>query len=280
MQLKLVRRGKVKDIYELSNGNILFHFSDRISAFDVNMETLIPRKGQVLCNLGEFWFNSLEVPHHMIAVRGADKMEVKRMTMIPLEFIVRGYFYGSFFERYLQNKTNIIFDNSFVPIKAAQLPFPVFDPSTKSEKHDTPISKEEIISTGILSASDLKHIEDISILLYKKMASVVGESGFILADVKFEFGIDSKGEILLGDSIGPDEFRLWLKALYSRGSNQESYDKQLLRDWLIDLGFLQVVKECDKRGISPKPPDIPSELVRELSSRYMYVFKKITKKTL
>ncbi|MDQ3961580.1 MAG: phosphoribosylaminoimidazolesuccinocarboxamide synthase, partial [Thermoproteota archaeon] len=200
-----MRSGKVKDIYELESGNILFHFSDRISAFDVKMATPIPRKGEVLCKFAEFWFDTLETPHHMLKVVAKDKMEVKKLQMIPLECVVRGYFYGSFTERYKERLGEEL-PSDFSPVLGVKLPKPIFDPTTKSEEHDRPINRLKAISLGILSDNDYDFLESASISLYKKMSRVVDRAGFIIADVKFEFGLDEKGRIVLGDSLGPDEY--------------------------------------------------------------------------
>src|SRR5919204_3217872 len=237
---RFMSRGKAKDIYELDNGNILFHFSDRVSAFDVNMATPIPKKGEVLCRFGEFWFNTLGAPHHMVKVIDKDKMEVKKLQMIPLECVVRGYFYGSFVDRY-RDRLGIDLPSDFRPVLASKLPKPIFDPTTKSEEHDRPVDRQKIVSSGIVHDDDYDLIERVSTSLYEKMSEIVERAGFIIADVKFEFGMDEKGDMVLGDSLGPDEYRLWLKADYKPGKIQESYDKQLLRDWLVKIGFKDTV---------------------------------------
>ncbi|MFZ0514651.1 MAG: phosphoribosylaminoimidazolesuccinocarboxamide synthase, partial [Candidatus Nitrosopolaris sp.] len=219
--MKLLRKGKAKDIYQLDNGNLLFHFSDRVSAFDIQMTNLVPRKGEVLCKFSEFWFNSLNARHHMIRVHDKDKMEVKRMEMIPLECVVRGYLYGSLFERLSKSTDDTIFSGN-TPIKASRLPNAVFDPTTKSEEHDVPVKRDDVVCSGVVSDNDFAYLEQTSLTLYNKMSDIVEKSGFIIADVKFEFGRDpANGDILLGDSIGPDEFRLWLRSDYSPGRDQE-----------------------------------------------------------
>jgi phosphoribosylaminoimidazole-succinocarboxamide synthase len=273
--MRLMRSGKVKDIYELESGNILFHFSDRISAFDVKMATPIPRKGEVLCKFAEFWFDTLESPHHMLKVVAKDKMEVKKLQMIPLECVVRGYFYGSFTERYKERLGEEL-PSDFSPVLGVKLPKPIFDPTTKSEEHDRPINRLKAISLGILSDNDYDFLESTSISLYKKMSRVVDRAGFIIADVKFEFGLDEKGRIVLGDSLGPDEYRLWLKAAYQPGKIQESYDKQLLRDWLIQIGFKDTIERLGKEGRKPESPEISSSVVNELSRRYIYAYELIS----
>ena len=273
--MRLMRSGKVKDLYELDNGNIMFHFSDRISAFDVKMATPIPRKGQVLCKFAEFWFDTLETPNHMVKVVAEDKMEVKKLQMIPIECVVRGYFYGSFTERYKERLGREL-PSDFRPVLGSRLPEPIFDPTTKSEEHDRPIGRHTVISLGILSDNDYDFLEKTSISLYKKMTEVVDRVGFIIADVKFEFGLDERGNILLGDSIGPDECRLWLKADYQPGKTQESYDKQLLRDWLIRIGFKDAIERLAKEGKKPQPPQISPPVVNDLSRRYIYAYERIT----
>ena len=273
--MRLVREGKVKDIYELGDGNILFHFSDRVSAFDVKMATPIPRKGEVLCRFGEFWFNTLGTKHHMIKVDGKDKMIVKKLGMIPVECVVRGYFYGSFVDRYKSHLGNDI-PADFKPVLASKLPRPIFDPTTKSEEHDIPISRKEALSMGIVSEQDYDYLERTSISLYEKMSKIVEKAGFIIADVKFEFGRDKNGDIVLGDSLGPDEYRLWLKTDYQPGKTQESYDKQLLRDWLIKTGFKDKVDRLALKGKKPDPPKVSPEVASELSRRYILAYERIS----
>jgi phosphoribosylaminoimidazole-succinocarboxamide synthase len=273
--MRLTRSGKVKDIYELDSGNILFHFSDRISAFDVKMATPIPKKGEVLCKFAEFWFDTLQTPNHMLKVVAKDEMEVKKLQMIPLECVVRGYFYGSFVERYKEHLGKEL-PSSFRPVLGSKLPEPIFDPTTKSEEHDRPIDRHRVVSSGILSDNHYDFLEKTSISLYKKMSNIVERAGFIIADVKFEFGVDEKGSILLGDSLGPDEYRLWLKTRYQPGKIQESYDKQLLRDWLIEIGFKDTIDRLAMEGKKPESPQISSQVVNELSRRYIFAYEQIS----
>ena len=273
--MRLIRSGKVKDLYELDDGNILFHFSNRVSAFDVIMATPVARKGEVLCKFAEFWFHALGTPHHMMRVVAEDKMEVKKLQMIPLECVVRGYYYGSFVQRYKQ-RLHAELPSDFKPILGLKLPEPIFDPTTKSEEHDQPIDRHAAISLGILSDDQYDLLKTTSIYLYKKMSEIVNKAGFILADVKFEFGIDEKGSLILGDSLGPDEYRLWLKSSYQPGKNQESYDKQLLRDWLTEIGFKDTIDRFAREGKKPQPPQIIPSLAEELSRRYIYAYETIT----
>jgi phosphoribosylaminoimidazole-succinocarboxamide synthase len=195
--------------------------------------------------------------------------------MIPLECVVRGYFYGSFVERYKEHLRKEL-PSSFRPVLGSKLPEPIFDPTTKSEEHDRPIDRHRVVSSGILSDNHYDFLEKTSISLYKKMSNIVERAGFIIADVKFEFGVDEKGSILLGDSLGPDEYRLWLKTRYQPGKIQESYDKQLLRDWLIEIGFKDTIDRLAMEGKKPESPQISSQVVNELSRRYIFAYEQIS----
>ena len=272
--LRLIRKGKVKDIYE-EGDDILFQFSDRVSAFDVKMTTPIPRKGEVLCRFGEFWFKTLGTPHHMIKTVDKDKMLVKRLEMIPVECVVRGYFYGSFVDRYRSYLSKGL-PADYAPVLADKLPRPIFDPTTKSEEHDLPIDKKQAISMGLVSEADYNYLEKTSIALYEKMSQIAEKGGFIIADVKFEFGRDKDGRIVLGDSLGPDEYRLWIRSDWQPGKMQEAYDKQHLRDWLIKTGFKAEIDRLAKEGKKPDPPTVAPEVVSELARRYALAYERIT----
>jgi len=270
---KFIRSGKVKDIYEPDADHILFHFTDRVSAFDVIMPTMIPRKGEVLCKLGAFFFETLGVPHHMVRIEGPDTMVVKKLKMIMVECIVRGYLYGSLFERVSKGEVSL----SGPKVLAAKLPAPYFDPTTKSEVHDEPITEAEIVKQGLATPGEFKRIRDTTVGIYTKMSAGAEKAGFILADLKVEFGKDAKGNVLLGDSIGPDEFRMWPKQAYAPGKTQESYDKQPVRDWLISVGYKEKLDKARKAGQPvPPPPQLPTDLVSEVSRRYKVVYESLT----
>lgn len=273
--MKFVHSGKVKDVYELDEKNLLFHFTDRVSAYDVPMITNIKGKGEILCNFAEFWFNYLDSKNHMVRLDAKDKMVVKKLRMIPLECVVRGYLYGSLYERYIAGNNSLdLAPNMKI---ASILKDPIFDPTTKSKIHDQPISEDQILAEKILTNNELKHVKDLSIRLYKQMSNISNDAGFIMADVKFEFGKDpSSNEIILADSLGPDEFRMWNKDSYKVGEEQVSYDKQYLRDWLTKIGFRDKIKNASKDGKMPIPPELPSTVVNELLKRYSYVYKKIS----
>lgn len=274
--MKFIHSGKVKDVYELNEENLLFHFTDRVSAFDVPMVTDIKGKGEILCKFAELWFNHLDTKNHMVRLDAKDKMVVRKLSMIPLECVVRGYLYGSLFERYTVAE-NIMGIGPDLKL-ASKLRAPIFDPTTKSQIHDVPISEDQILQKEILTKNELNYLKNTSISLYNQMSNVSDKAGFIMADVKFEFGKDPRSdEIILADSLGPDEFRMWTKESYKVGEEQVSYDKQFLRDWLIKVGFRDKVR-ISKNGEKPVPPELPSDVVDELLKRYSYVYEKISKK--
>jgi phosphoribosylaminoimidazole-succinocarboxamide synthase len=267
------KRGKVKDIYELDSDRLLFVFTDRVSAYDVVLHSTIPRKGESLCKLAAYWFNYLEIPHHMVRVENVNRMVVRRLKMIPVECVVRGYLYGSLYERLVMGEVNL----PVKPINASKLPEPYFDPTTKSDVKDEPVTADQIVDEGWLDTEEITALKDRSISIYKKMSERADKAGFILADLKLEFGFDDESNIVLADSIGPDEFRLWPKESYSPGKNQESYDKQLIRDWLSKVGYKKTLDEARKSGQpTPRPPDLPKELIDETSKRYAIAYERLT----
>ncbi len=273
LQMRFIKSGKVKDIYEYGDDRLVFVFSDRVSAFDVVLPTPIPRKGEVLCRFSEFWFQTLPYKNHMLKVIPPNKMVTKRLKMVPIECVVRGYNYGSYYERLRQGLIE-----SARPVKLAEeLSEPIFDPTTKSESKDLPITRSEALSQGLLTSEEYVLLEETSIKLYDVMRKTADRAGFIIADVKFEFGRDEEGQILLADSIGPDEFRLWLKEEYRVGEAQNSYDKQVVRDWLIKISFREKLESARRAGLPlPVPRDLPQELVEETVKRYIIAYERIS----
>lgn len=273
--MKFIHSGKVKDVYELDTKFLLFHFTDRVSAFDVPMITDIKGKGEILCKFAEFWFHQLDFNNHMVRLDAKDKMVVKKLNMIPLECVVRGYLYGSLYERYISAPK--LSDLGPKLKLASKLEEPIFDPTTKSKIHDKPISENQILGDKILTKKELRYVKDTSIRLYNQMSEKSNNAGFIMADVKFEFGRDPiTKEIILADSLGPDEFRMWSIESYKVGEVQVSYDKQYLRDWLIKVGFKEKLKHAARDGKKVLPPELPSEVVNELLKKYSYVYDKIS----
>ena len=274
--VKFLISGKVKDLYDPGNDELVFKFSDRVSAFDVKFKENIPQKGEVLCKFAEFWFNELSVPNHFVKRQSDTEIIVKKMDMLPIECVVRGYFYGSLVGRWEKGEAKV--PEGTDTTLAAKLPQPIFDPTTKSE-HDIPIDKTKAIEMKLITEEQYTWLEKTSIDIYKKMAKVADNVGFILADLKLEFGI-LNGEITLGDSIGPDEYRLWPKNSYTVGKIQEAYDKQLLRDWLTANGYQKQFDDARDAGEEPIAPEIPKEIIQKMTERYVTSFKKLTGHTL
>ncbi len=272
-----MRSGKVKDIYDLGDGLLLFHFTDRVSAYDVILPSLIPLKGNVLCNLTAYWFETLGVNNHMVRLDGPNLMVVKKLSMIPVECVARGYLYGSLYERMMRGEVSLPVEK----IQAAKLPEPIFDPTTKSDVKDVIISEAQIVREGRMSDTELSVVRRSTIAIYEKMSDAAQRAGFILADLKLEFGRDQNGTIVLGDSIGPDEFRLWPADGYEPGRPQDSYDKQPIRDWLTAVGYRSRLEAARKDGLDvPAPPPLPPELIAETSRRYVEAYERLTRRRL
>ena len=268
--MKFLTSGKVKDIYDLEDGNLLFLFSDRVSAYDVKFKEEIPKKGEVLCKFAEFWFNKLDIPNHFLKTEGETGIIVKKMKMLPIECVVRGYFYGSLVNRWKKGEVKIP-DGADTKL-ASKLPEPIFDPTTKSS-HDVAINKKQAIEMKLVTEDEFDYLSRTSIEIYKKMASIAENSGFILADLKLEFG-KINDDIILGDSIGPDEYRLWPKKSYKIGVIQEAYDKQLLRDWLTANGYQKQFEDARSEGKEPVAPPIPEDLISKMTERYVTAYER------
>ena len=269
--LKLLGKGKVKDIYEWSPNELLFVFSDRVSAYDVILPSLIPRKGEVLAAFASYFFNTLSLPNHMVRRLDRNKMIAKKLKMIPMECIVRGYMYGSLYARYQENPMGLPSG-----LKRAEiLPEPMFDPTTKSDK-DVPITKTEAVNT-VVTNEDYEYLREESLSLYGEISQHAERADFIMADIKLEFGKDADGKIILADSIGPDEFRLWPRAKYEIGALQESFDKQPVRDWLSSIGYkAELDKALKISSHIPEPPEVPPQLISILTGRYVEAYQRIT----
>jgi phosphoribosylaminoimidazole-succinocarboxamide synthase len=282
--LKLIRKGKVKDIYETSDDTFVFSFSDRVSAYDVILNDEIPYKGKVLCDFAIFWFKTIKGNNHFRRRVDTNKIEVTKLHMIPIECVVRSYLYGSLYSRYLKHEINISgneksFLNGDLPL-ASKLPELIFDPTTKSYQHDMPLSETEILKNKLISRSELSQLKKLSLDLFNQVNAIVSTSGFILSDIKFEFGKEPKtGEIMLADSIGPDEFRIWNKDDYKVGYIQDSYDKQILRDWLESIGFREEVEKCNNNNTVPDIPKLPQAIIEKVSQRYIDAYERITGST-
>ena len=267
--LPLLARGKVRDNYAVGQDRILMVASDRISAFDVVMGQPIPGKGQLLTEMALFWFRKLAhiVPNHLtdqppesvvmpdeLAQVQGRSMLVKRLKPLPVEAVVRGYLAGSGWKEYQQNG-----QVCGVPLapglkNASRLPEPIFTPATKAEMgdHDENISFDRMVE--IIGPALADQVRTLSIRLYREAAAYALTRGIIIADTKFEFGLDDQGTLTLMDEIlTPDSSRFWPLATYQEGSNPASYDKQFLRDWLESVQVNG--KPWDKRAPAPVMPE-------------------------
>lgn len=274
MTLPLLASGKVREIYDLG-GDLLMVASDRISTYDVVHPNEIPDKGKVLTGLSVLWFDLTGeiVPNHLISAtdgvpeefRGRG-LRVKRLRMLPVECIVRGYITGSGWKDY--QRTGSV---SGVALPAGlreseQLPEPIFTPSTKAEEgHDEAI---DLAHAGELvgSAELAERLRDVSIAVYRAVAEHARERGVILADTKFEFGFDADGVLTLGDEVcTPDSSRFWPADSYAVGRSQPSFDKQFVRDWAAGTGW----------GKTPPAPAIPDDVVAATRERYVTAYEKL-----
>ncbi|MCH9658966.1 phosphoribosylaminoimidazolesuccinocarboxamide synthase [archaeon] len=270
--MKFLTSGKVKDLYDVDEEHMLFNFSDRVSAFDVKFKQNIPRKGEILCKFAEFWFDKLPVANHFVRRESNNEIIVKKMKMLPMECVVRGYFYGSLIGRWKNGAISV--PSGSDTTLAAKLSEPIFDPTTKSE-HDIPVDKTTALKMNLVDEKQYDWLENTSVDIYKKMAEIADDAGFILADLKLEFGM-LDGVITLGDSIGPDEYRLWPKSSYEVGKIQEAYDKQLLRDWLSANGFQKQFEDDRNSGKEPVAPEIPANIVSKMTQRYVAAYESLT----
>ncbi|MBR2189169.1 MAG: phosphoribosylaminoimidazolesuccinocarboxamide synthase [Eubacterium sp.] len=249
-----VKEGKVREIYDVGE-NLIMVATDRISAFDVILKNQIVKKGAVLTQMSKFWFDYTKdiLPNHMLSVDTADMPEFfrqpqfegnsmlcRKLTMLPIECIVRGYITGSGWASYQENGTVCGIELPRGLEECDKLPEPIYTPSTKAEigDHDENISYErsiEVLEAAFPGKGEeyAKTIRDCTIALYKKCADYALEHGIIIADTKFEFGLDEDGNIVLGDEmLTPDSSRFWPQEGYEPGHGQPSFDKQFVRDWL------------------------------------------------
>ena len=264
-----VASGKVREIYALDEDRLLLVASDRISTFDVILPTAIPDKGRVLTGLSGFWFSLLQaiVPNHMLAIRDdARSMECKRLEMLPIECVVRGYLAGSGWKDYQTTGTTSGHTLPEGLRESSKLPVPIFTPATKAaEGHDENISRAE--AAELVGAERLAEVERICIALYAMAANHALTRGIIIADTKFELGLDRSGAIVLGDeALTPDSSRFWPADAYEAGRAQGSFDKQFVRDYCEQTGW-------DKT--SPGP-DLPDDVVAHTRSKYIEAFELLT----
>jgi phosphoribosylaminoimidazole-succinocarboxamide synthase len=280
--LRLFNRGKVRDIYDLGE-NLLLVATDRISAFDVILPTLIPGKGKILTALSEFWFGIVKdiIPNHLITTRfdefpaaclpHRDKLEgrsmlVKKSTPAPVECIVRGYLAGSGWKDY-QNTGRVC----GIPlpqglVEAARLEHPIFTPSTKAAigAHDVNITFDEMLTK--LGKKRAEAMRNSSIAIYQRASELAEKKGIIIADTKFEFGLEADQVILIDEVLTPDSSRFWPADGYHPGKTPDSFDKQFVRDYLLNLPW----------DMKSPPPKLPPEIVKKTQDKYAEALRRIT----
>ncbi len=281
--LKFLHRGKVRDIYEVDDQHLLIVQTDRLSAFDVILPSPVPGKGEVLTAMSNFWFARLGhvIPNHLSGIAPEDVVKteadraqvkgrafvVKRLKPLPIEAIVRGYLVGSGWKDY--KKTGAVC-GIVLPAglqEAQKLPQPLFTPSTKAAvgEHDENISFEE--AKKLLGEARAEEVKRATLALYTEAADYAATKGIIIADTKFEFGVDAAGKLyLIDEALTPDSSRFWPADQYKVGSNPPSYDKQFVRDWLESSGW-------NKR---PPAPEVPADVLQKTSDKYREALRRLT----
>ncbi len=285
--LKLLRRGKVRDVYEIDDRHLLIVATDRISAFDCILPTRIAHKGQVLTALSRFWFERLShlTPHHLLTTEIAEmpasvhqyeellrgrSMLVQRTEVFPVECVVRGYLSGSGWKDY--QRTGEVCGHRLPAdlLESDKFTEPIFTPATKAEAgHDENISEARM--ADIVGAEVAEQLRDTSLSLYREAESYARTRGIIIADTKFEFGRTPEGRlVLIDEALTPDSSRFWPADRYSPGGPQASFDKQFVRDYLETLHW-------DKR---PPAPPLPPDVAEATTARYLEAFRLLTGKSL
>ena len=280
--LRLFNRGKVRDIYDLGD-NLLLVATDRISAFDVVLPTLIPGKGKILTALSEFWFGIVKdiTPNHLITTCFDEfpaaclpyretledrSMLVKKSTPAPVECIVRGYLAGSGWKDY-QNTGSVC--GIRLPkglVEASRLEQPIFTPSTKAAigAHDVNITFDDMATK--LGKKRAEAMRDSSIAIYNRASELAEQKGIIIADTKFEFGLEADQVILIDEVLTPDSSRFWPADGYRPGKTPDSFDKQFVRDYLLNLPW----------DMKSPPPELPPEIVKKTQDKYAEALKRLT----
>jgi len=280
--LKLFNRGKVRDIYDLGD-QLLLVASDRISAFDVILPTLIPDKGKILTALSVYWFEVIKdiIPHHLIttdvekfpvvcqphrAKLEGRTMLVKKSTPAPVECIVRGYLVGSGWKDYQQTGTVCGIPLPAGLVEAARLDQPIFTPSTKAAvgAHDVNISFDQMVTK--VGKKRAEKMRDATITIYSRARGLAEKKGIIIADTKFEFGIEGDGIILIDEVLTPDSSRFWPMDGYQPGKTPDSFDKQFVRDYLVNLPW----------DMKSPPPELPPEIVKKTQEKYREALIRLT----
>ena len=262
----LVKRGKVRDIYEV-NGDLLIVSTDRISAFDVVLPNGIPYKGEALNLLSAYWFNETKriFPNHLLEIVDSRSVLVRKADPIKIEFVVRGYLYGSAWEKYRRGRDICGIKLPAGLKKAEKLPEPILTPTTKAEVgHDIEITRDDVVR---MIGKDLaEEIEEASLKIYESAVKKAEARGIIIADTKFEFGVSDGEVILIDELLTPDSSRFWSKDRYEIGKDQPSFDKQYVRDYLLSIKW-------DRK---PPAPSLPEHIIVGTSRRYIEAYERLT----
>jgi phosphoribosylaminoimidazole-succinocarboxamide synthase len=280
--LKLFNRGKVRDIYDLGD-QLLLVASDRISAFDVILPTLIPEKGKILTALSVYWFEVIKdiIPHHLITTNvekfpvvcqphraelEGRTMLVKKSTPAPVECIVRGYLVGSGWKDYQQTGTVCGIPLPRGLVEAARLDHPIFTPSTKAAvgAHDVNITFDDMVTK--VGKQRAERMRDATVSIYTRARALAEKKGIIIADTKFEFGIEGDDIILIDEVLTPDSSRFWPMDGYQPGKTPDSFDKQFVRDYLVNLPW----------DMKSPPPELPPEIVKKTQEKYAEALRRLT----
>jgi len=264
-----VGTGKVRELYALDDERLLLVASDRISTFDVVLPTEIPDKGKVLTGLSAFWFarTSEVCANHLLGLREDGRStECRRLEMLPLECVVRGYLAGSGWKDYLRSGAVCGHVLPAGLVESVRLPEPLFTPSTKAETgHDENIDRDRAVE--LVGSERFDEVARVSLELYRQASEHAAERGIVIADTKFEFGVDEDGRLVLADeAFTPDSSRFWPADEYAPGRSQPSFDKQFVRDYCEALGW-------DK---TPPGPELPDEVVAGTRARYVEAFERLT----
>jgi len=262
----LFKRGKVRDVYDLGE-ELLIVATDRISAFDIVLPNGIPHKGEALNMLSAYWFNEVGkvAPNHLSEVVDSRTVRVKKTSPIKIEFVVRGYLYGSSWEKYKKGKDVCGVELPPGLRRAEKLPEPVMTPTTKAEVgHDVELTADDVVK---MVGRDLaEQIEESSVKIYQAGLQKAESKGIIIADTKFEFGLRDDEVLLIDEVLTPDSSRFWPKDRYEVGKSQMSFDKQYVRDYLMSIGWNR----------QPPAPLLPEHVIIETSKKYIEAYEKLT----
>jgi len=262
----LLKRGKVRDLYDLGD-KLLIVSTDRLSAFDVVLPDGIPHKGEALNLLSAFWFKETEriVPNHLLEVVDSRTVLVKKTEPVKVEFVVRGYLYGSAWEKHRNGEAVCGVKLPSGMKKAEKLPEPILTPTTKADVgHDIELTREQV--DKFIGRKLATEIEECSLNIYEAASKKAEEKGIIIADTKFEFGVLNGSLILIDEILTPDSSRFWPKDQYKIGADQPSFDKQNVRDYLTSTGWNK----------QPPAPHLPESVIAETSRRYIEAYEKLT----